>query len=148
MVQITAPDDDGDADDLLQDHIGFLPIYSARLRAALRDAGVTGIQYLPAQVFQSGNVPVEGYAIGNILDVIPALDLAKSRYSLFGDSRLDRKGEIFGLRKVVVRGAGLEGYDIVRLKEYPLYICVSQRFKDKFEAGGFTGYAFEEIEVS
>src|SRR5579884_2600617 len=81
-----SPDNDGDADDVLQDHIGFLPIYSARLRAALRDVGITGIQYLPVQVFRSDGVRVEGYAIGNILDVMPALDLAKSRYRLFGDS--------------------------------------------------------------
>jgi hypothetical protein len=143
-----SPENDGDPDDVLQDHIGSLPIYSSRLQTALRAAGITGLQYLPVQVFRSDGKLIKGFAIANILDVIPALDLSRSEYPVYGDNWPDRKGEIRAIKRAVVRRDALEGYDIVRLKEYPLYICVSQRFKDTFEAGGFTGYAFKELEVS
>jgi hypothetical protein len=142
------PENDGDPDDVLQNHMVRLQIYSARLRKALEQAGITGIQYLPARVSHFDGSPISGFAIANIVDVVAALDLERSDYSRFGPERPDRMGEIVGLRMPVLRGAALEGHDVIRLKEYPLYVCVSQRFKDAFEAGGFTGYSFRPLELT
>jgi hypothetical protein len=147
-LRAASRDDDGDPDDVLQTHIGRLPIYSGRLRDALEAAGVTGIQYLPVRVYHHDGTLVPGFAVANLLHVLPALDLARSRYSRYGDDRPDRKGQIRGVREAVLKREVVEGYDIIRLKEFPLFICVSQRFKETFDAGGFTGYRFYELGVA
>jgi hypothetical protein len=48
----------------------------------------------------------------------------------------------------VLRAPALAGHDVLRLNEYDRAFCVSERFRDAFVAGGFTGYSFEEIDLS
>ena len=43
------------------------------------------------------------------------------------------------------RGAAVEGYDILRLAEYPLALVVSDAFKHVFEGARCTGYSFEAL---
>jgi hypothetical protein len=90
--------EDGDPDDILQTDVN-LPIYSARLRAALCSAGVDGIQYLPVRVYRSDGTPVPDFAIVNVTVRVPALDLSRSDYVVFGDERPDRRGEIKALSR-------------------------------------------------
>ena len=47
----------------------------------------------------------------------------------------------------MLKRKNLEGYDIIRLKEYKQRFFVSQKFKDIFEENGFTGYSFIEVEL-
>jgi hypothetical protein len=140
--------DDGDPDDVLQNDVHGLPIFSARLRAALDASGITGIQYLPVRVLQSDGTPVEGFSIANVTNLVPALDMLRSDYVVFGDERPDRRGEIKGIRRAVLRAPALAGYDILRLNEFDLAICVSERFRDAFVAGRFTGYSFDPVDLS
>ena len=131
-------EEDGDPDDVLQTIQG-LPVYSARLRHSLERAGVDGFQYLPVNVFHYDGSLVSGFAVGNILNAVPALDLERSRYSRYGDDRPDHKGQIRGVRTAVLKREAVQGLDILRLQEFPIFICVSERFKEAFEAGGLTG---------
>src|SRR5687767_305999 len=73
-VQATDPENDGDPDDCLQNLFG-LPILSQRVREALDDASIAGIQYLPIHVWRPQREEIEGYCIGNLLNCVEALDL-------------------------------------------------------------------------
>ncbi|MDF9407234.1 hypothetical protein L7E55_02495 [Pelotomaculum isophthalicicum JI] len=147
--QASEPKYDGDPDDVLQNAISP-PIYSARLRKALDNAGVTGIQYLPVHVLRPDGSPIEGFAIANILNLLPALDFEKSDYDVFEDDYFlpERRGKVRCIRKPVLRRTIIEGYDIFRLMEFKQYIIVSDRFRNIFVANGFTGYSFHQVYTS
>lgn len=140
---------DGDPDDVLQNALGFLPIFSARLRKALDKAGITGIQYLPVHVLHYDGTPVEGFAIANILNFLPALDIDESDYDIFDNDYFlpKRRGKIRGIRKAVLHRTVIERYDIFRLNEFDLHIYVSELFRNVFVANGFTGYSFAEVKA-
>ena len=42
----------------------------------------------------------------------------------------------------------LKGMDIIRLKDYKQIFFVSEKFKEMFERNKFTGYSFEEVDLS
>lgn len=139
----------GDPDDVLQNALG-LPIYSDRLRKALEKAGVTGIQYLPVHVFRLNGLPIKGFSIANILNLLPALDFEKSDYDLYENDYFipERRSKVRGIRKPVLRSSVIERCDIFRLKEFNRYIIVSERFRNIFVANGFTGYSFHQVYTS
>lgn len=138
----------GDPDDVLQTYLP-LPIYSSRLRRALENAGVRGIQYLPLRVLRHDGSEMPGFAIANILNKVSALDFEHSTYTLFpADYFLeDRRGEVSSLLRPVLLAAPLDDHHIIRLEEYESPIYVSEVFKNAFEEGGFSGYSFREVEV-
>jgi hypothetical protein len=140
---------DGDPDDVLQNHLG-LHIYSARLREALEAANITGIQYLPVKVLLSDSSPIEGFAIANILNLVPVLDFERSDYDVFPEDYFlpERRGKVRGIRIPVLRRAAVELFDIVRLEESKWYVCVSERFKNAFEMSRCSGYSFQELMLS
>ena len=74
-----------------------------------------------------------------------ALDVERSAVTYFGPERPDRAGEIKSVERPVLRGAAVEGYDILRLAEYPLALVVSDAFKHVFEGARCTGYSFEAL---
>lgn len=138
---------DGEPDDVLQTRL-FLPIYSSRLQKALKDAGIKGIQFLPIKVFKSDGSEIKGYAIANVLNLLPALDEDKSKFTLFGNVRPDKPNDIMSIEKMVIHKSVVEKHDIFRLRSYPLALLVSDKFKKIFEDNKFTGYSFPRVELS
>ena len=100
------------------------------------------------EVRASDGSPVATFYVANILNVVAALDLERSDYSVFGPERPDRQGEVRSLQRPVLRRAAVEGYDILRLAEYPVFVCVSAQFKRAFEGAGCTGYGFHALALS
>ncbi len=47
----------------------------------------------------------------------------------------------------MLRHAAVDGYDILRLAEYPLALVMSDRFKEQVERVRCTGYSFEAVDV-
>jgi hypothetical protein len=140
---------DGDPDDVLQNHLG-VPVYSPRLRLALKDAGIVGFQFLPVRVYRPSGQSYEGFSIANVIELRPALDRTSSHIEVFPPDYFlpARRGLIRSLRTPVLRQNVLVGCDVVRLEEYPSSVYVSQRFKDVFDAGRFTGYSLHEVGTS
>lgn len=141
------PEWDGEPDDALQNHLA-LPIYSARLRKAIQEAEFIGIQFLPIQVLHMNGSEITGFAIANILNTPSAMDKERSLYDVCEeDCDPEDRGKVSVYRMVLKRGA-LNGYDVIRVKEFypPLY--VSERFKVEFEAAGCTGYSFKEVQLT
>ncbi len=148
-LKASKPENDGDPDDVLQEHLG-IPVYSNRLRVALNSASITGIQYLSLQVLRPNNSPFDGFSIANILNLVAALDFENSDYDRFPEDYFlpERRGMIRGIRRATLLKSALDGLQVIRLKEYPRSIYVSDEFKAVFESGAFTGYSFHQIQLS
>lgn len=148
-LSVTKAQNDGVPDDVLQNHLG-LPVYSRRLRAALEASGIRGVQYLPIRVFRPNGEQISGFSIANIVEKRQALDRLRSDYDVFPDDYflLERRGNVRGIRRAVLRAEALADCDIARLDEFPSSVYVSERFKAAFEAVRCTGYAFREVRTS
>ena len=71
-------EDDGTPDDFLQ-NTEMVPIFSPRMREAIEEAGIKGIQYIPIEVEHYNKEKLEGYCIANVLNsVSDALDFDKT----------------------------------------------------------------------
>lgn len=148
-IQAKKPENDGTPDDTLQTYL-HPPIYSLRLRQALSEYGIGGIQYLPLHVLRPDASEIPGYAIANIINLVDgALDLERSQYEVFPQDYFlsGRIGKLRALRVPVLRKEKLEGFNIVRLSEYKSPFYVSERFKTAFEDAGCTGHSFTEIKI-
>lgn len=146
---VTRPEFDGHPDDVLQDHIGSLPVYSARLKRAIEELGGTDIQFLPVTINKYSGESIGGLFVANILSVISAVDWHDSIHTRYPeDYRIEsRRGKVRDLKKPVLLSGAVAGHDVIRLLEFPLYICVSGRFRDAFERTNCTGYSFRELLV-
>lgn len=140
---------DGSPTDVLGNDYA-LPIYSQKLRDALDKAGITGIQYLPIKVYHRNGDEIKGYAIANILNIVPALDLSKSDYQVYPNDHFlpERRGKVRYVGKFVLKKSKLNGYDVIRLVDYDVVELVSSRFKEAFEKAKCNGYTFTEVELS
>jgi hypothetical protein len=148
-LKAARPENDGQPDDSLQSHLPLL-IFSRRLRSALEDQGIEGIQYLPINVIRPNGQRIDGFAIANILTCVSALDTDKSIYECYPDDYFlpKRRGMVRSLLQATLHAAALEGHHIVRLREYRPPFYVSERFRDTFVGNGFTGLSFERIRLS
>jgi hypothetical protein len=146
-VGASTQENDGDPDDVLQTYLG-VPIYSQRLRQALEDGGIGGIQYLPIHVYLSDGTEVPGFSVANVT-AVPALDIEHSEFVRYGDDYFleQRRGQIRSLVRPVLRASVIVERDVVRLEEYKSALYVSPLFKSVFEEGGFTGYSFVPVEA-
>jgi hypothetical protein len=138
---------EGVPDDVLHNSV-VLPIYSARLQKIMQDAGFLGIQFLPIRVLYKRDQEIPGFAIANILNVPSAMDMQRSEYERFGDDDPERREQVSGVDKMVLKRTALDGYDIVRVREYDVPLYASERFKHAFEEANCTGYSFKEVELS
>jgi hypothetical protein len=139
---------DGEPDDVLQNHLDLL-IFSPRLQSGLSCAGIGGIQYCPIRIRRFDGSEIGGFAVANILNLVPALDLKKSDYDRFSRNYFakENRGQIRAVRKGVLKGNAVLGLDIVRPAEYPVSVYVSEVFKRTFIAGNYTGFSFHEVKV-
>lgn len=138
----------GNPDDALQNR-AMLPIFSPRLKALLEDEKVSGIQYLPIQVYDFYGKEYEGFHIVNILNLIEAFDYKHSQYSVFPEDfpNVRVRGKIGGIWKAVLRDVIPDHCDIFRIVEQPDYIFVTEKIRRLFHKHGLTGYSFDEVEI-
>ena len=126
----------GDPDDVLQNHLA-VPIYSARLQVIIREQNIQGIQFLPLRVLRLDATEIPGFAIANILNTPPAMDMNRSEYDIFEDDYFDSadRGRVAGVFKMVLKRTVLEDCDIIRPLEFLVSEYASERFKRAFQAG-------------
>ena len=144
-------DHDGIPDDILQHCMVAVPVYSPRLRRALEEGGISGIQYLEVRVLRPDGTSIHGYSIANITNLVAALDVEKSVVTRFDDPDPlcpKRSGQISSVLKPVLKSVRVTGIDIFRLAEFSLRYYVSQRFRDICTRGKFKGYTFWEVPLS
>lgn len=148
-IKSTSATKDGPPEDGLANHFGLL-VFSKRMRVALEDSGISGVEYLPLRVLKSDDTEYEGYAIANILNFPSALDLDRSDYSAFiaDDPTPEDIGRISRLRRAVLKDVALREFHIIRLQDFPEAVYVSQCFVDVYHKHGLTGYSFSPVELS
>ena len=140
-------EDDGTPDDFLQ-NTEMVPIFSPRMREAIEEAGITGIQYIPIEVEHYNKEKLEGYCIANVLNSVPdALNYDKTIF-------LKMKSENGKLDLYIpsIKSENVpDNMDIFRLKyderietEYSTFIVVSERFKSIIAKNKFTGIGFSK----
>jgi hypothetical protein len=146
--KVTKKKNEGQLQDVLPNHLA-LHIFSAKLRAAFEKNGIKGVQFLPVRIFRYTGEEVKGYAIANILYLLPALDLKESSYDVFPDDDFlpERRGKIRWISKIVLRRPVIDSYDIFRLAENEVKIVASENFKNIFDSNSFSGYSFNELKV-
>jgi hypothetical protein len=138
---------DGTPDDFLQ-NTEMVPIFSPRMREAIEEAGITGIQYIPIEVEHYNKEKLEGYCIANVLNSVPdALNYDKTIF-------LKMKSENGKLDLYIpsIKSENVpDNMDIFRLKyderietEYSTFIVVSERFKSIIAKNKFTGIGFSK----
>ncbi len=140
-------EDDGTPDDFLQ-NTEMVPIFSPRMREAIEEAGITGIQYIPIEVEHYNKEKLEGYCIANVLNsVSDALDIDKS---IFWNSKSDN-GKLLLYIPSIKSEKVPDSIDIFRLKyderienDYSTFIVVSERFKSIIAKNKFTGIGFSK----
>lgn len=139
---------DGNPDDALQNAF-MIPVYSERLIRELKNASVEGVQYLPIKIYKYNDDCLNGFCIANFINFVEAFDEENSIYNRFSEDfpNPNVRGEIAGVTKFVLKRGVLNGFDVIRLKEYNLRFFVSEKFKSIFEKNNFTGYSFKEIEL-
>lgn len=138
----------GPPDEVLQTGAA-VPIFSSTLRIALERAGIGGIQYLPLKVIDGANV--REFNAANILTRVAALDEEASDLRRFPSDYFieSRRGQVSALRTPVLRDMNmLNDIHIFRLAEFWPPVFVSERFRDIFRLGGFTGLDFSEVAVA
>ena len=138
---------DGTPDDFLQ-NTEMVPIFSPRMREAIEEAGIKGIQYIPIEVEHYNKEKLEGYCIANVLNSVPdALNYDKTIF-------LKMKSENGKLDLYIpsIKSENVpDNMDIFRLKyderietEYSTFIVVSERFKSIIAKNKFTGIGFSK----
>lgn len=140
----------GVPDDVLQTSEP-VPIFSARLRSTLDEAGVSGIQYLPIRLVQGRGASENEYYVANVLKCVPALDTSASELTLFPSDYFlpARRGKVSGLRRPVLRMTeALADCEVFRLSEYLAPMFVSERFRDIYRLGKFRGIGFEPVPMT
>ena len=147
-IKSTSEAEDGPPDDGLANDNSLL-VFSSRMRHALNAGEIAGIQYLPIRVLKSDNSNYEGYTIANILNFPATLDRDSSDNSVFSeeDSEPEDIGRISSLRKAVLKQEALRGFHIIRLRDFPEAVYVSQLFVDIFKENALTGYSFSPVEL-
>jgi Immunity protein family (Imm11) len=148
-IRCMKPEWNGDADDVLQNHLG-VPIYSSRLQRIVEEEHFTGIQFLPIRVLRMDTSEIPGFAIANILNIPPAMDMDQSEYERFNDDYFcaEDRGRVRTVYKMVLKRAALQGFDVIRPKEFLPAAYASHRFKLAFEAARCTGYSFQEVQLT
>ena len=117
------------------------PLFSRRVRNALEEMRVEGIQFLPVQVqrMETGEM-IEGYSLMNVLTVIEAFHKERSIY-------LDHHTGPNVLRLVLRRDAIGPTDDIFRVKGNMVPIIVSGRVKKCIEEMNASGFIFKLVEA-
>ena len=110
-LQASSAEWDGEPDDVLQNAFD-IPVFSKRLQSAIQEEGFHDLQFLPVQVLRPDMSQIEGFAIANILRLVPCLDWEKSQYRR---SRR-RKGECSSISKLILVRSAVEGLDLFRMK--------------------------------
>jgi len=148
-LEASNPENDGVVDDALQNHLD-LPIFSLRLQQAMSGGAIRGAEMIPIELIRPDRTKIDGYAILNVLSRRDALNRSKSDFDLFPDDYVipRRRGMVRAVRWPVLCERSLVDTDFLRLNEYPVQLFVSERVRDLFEKGRFTGWTFREVEVA
>jgi hypothetical protein len=128
--------------DYLSNDMGWFLI-SKRFRNIIEELGVKA-QFLPVNLVNlENNQRLDEYVVVNVLDVVDAINLDRSTYTVF--EMEDEK--IYNITLYALNENPINGKHIFKLKGKEIPIFVSQTFKQLVEENNITGCDFLEVEV-
>ncbi len=120
-------------------------VVSNKLRTILKTMN-TAIQFLPVRIIEINSKKiVEDYSIANIIRVVDAFCLEKSKYF---KTEILGIGTVYTVSKYAIYAEKTEDSDVFKLanrQEIPIF--VSERFKERIEEENVTGIYLREIEA-
>lgn len=121
-------------------------VVSDRLKSILERVN-TSIQFIDVNVYDVNNNKIDRkYYIANILKIVDALCLEKSRYF---ETDVKGIGKIYIISKYGIYEKKTEDADVFKLNNHQqVPIFVSEKFKDITEKEKITGISFMEIAVA
>jgi len=137
----------GQTPDTVLQNVNMLPIFSSKLVKTIQENRLIGFQFLPVTIENSDGTFIEDYQIANVINIVEAFNYEHSNYSYWPDDFPNEsvRGKMRPARKYVLNKKALKNHNIIRLMEMNCAYFVSEKFKELFEANGFTGYSFVEI---
>ena len=114
--------------------LSLLPLFSARLRQALEQAGVDNVQYVEARLrHPEGHAIESGYFVANVLGRVRAVDLGRSR---FGPASGDIEGDLLDF---TIDPSASRYLRFFPLDESPILIVIDEPLKLALESAGLVG---------
>ncbi|MBS3682285.1 maleate cis-trans isomerase [Ornithinibacillus massiliensis] len=130
--------------DYLANNLGWF-IVSERLKELINTLG-GNVQYLPVNVVDiesKSSIDKADYFVANVLDVVDALNLENSEYSV-----IDLDGEkIYTVRKYAVSNSIINNKNIFKLKGDEIPLFASETLKQSVEENNISGCDFLEIKT-
>lgn len=103
------------------------------------------VQYLPVKIVDRiTEAEKASYFVANIVTVVDALDMHKSKYDIF---ELDEE-KIVSVEKYVLKGDEIANNHIFKLKDDTIPVFVSEKIKQIIEDNNLLGFAFLEVDVT
>lgn len=118
-------------------------IVSKKFKKVTKELIQSQVQYLPVNLINRITAENQLCYVANIINVIDALDIEKSKYSIF---ELDDE-KIISVEKYVLKEKQLKDNHIFRLKNDTIPVFVSEILKNKIEENKLLGFSFLEIET-
>jgi hypothetical protein len=110
----------------------------------IHSKGIDGIQYLPVSILDmESNVDVTNYYVANVLNIVDALNLENSDYSVMD---LDGK-KIYFIRKYAVTQNKVNNHNLFKLQDDEIPLFVSESIQKMVTNENITGCDFLEIKV-
>jgi hypothetical protein len=127
--------------DYLANNLGWF-IVSKKFKDIINELGTSEIQYLPVNIVDlESNSNKNIYYVANVLEVVDAIDLEHSDYSVM---ELDNE-KIYSIRKYALKQEGIINKDLFKLNGDEIPLFVSESFKHSVETYNITGCDFSEI---
>ncbi|SFX84777.1 hypothetical protein SAMN04487866_1442 [Thermoactinomyces sp. DSM 45891] len=121
-------------------------LVSERVKMVFDTLEERGVQYIPVRIYnkETEESSLGGYSVANVVNVLDALNLEHSDYSVFeyGDNQ-----KLISVKKYALNKPCLENKHVFKLHgdEFPLF--VSEEFKKEVEKNKLTGFDFLEVKV-
>ncbi len=118
------------------------PIVSTRFKDILTDISPGFLEFFPVQLICEKTKEIDtSYFFVNILNNIPCLDWAQSKYEKFGLADV-----VINVSKLVIKPDVIRDRNIFRIAELPVLIFVSDKLKSILEKEAISGVEIINIE--
>jgi hypothetical protein len=126
---------------VLLDFFGTARLMSSAFYEALANAGVSNLEVYDAVLRSSdGSSQYEGYKAFNLIGLVDAADLTRSRFNEDVRSRsMDAS-----IESLTIDPDRAQGHLMFRLKQYAAAVVVHQRLREAIEARAFPNVIFRE----
>ncbi len=128
--------------DFLHNVYGWL-LVSERFINLTKEHIENAVEYLPVDIVSDGIIINEKYSVINVINLLDALDLDNSVYSVIGED----DWKMLNIKKHALKGRMIQGQHVFKLKDDVFPVFVSEVVKNIVQKNKLTGFSFSEVKV-